>query len=255
VAALLVVPASLGLLPLPAVLAVLGLTTVTLPFRYLRALRRAAPPGEGNRRRLAGFTALMAASAAFWMIFAQSGSVLSLFAERHTDRDVLGFEVPASWFQSVHPLFVLLAAPFVARLWRRAGPGADVPVKFAGALIAAGLSFVLMAVATRLAEHGPVGPYWLLLVYLLYSCGEIALAPAGLALAAAVAPPGSTSRLLAVNGLFGAVGVVVGGQLFRLTAVMPLAWYFLLLGVFVLAVGTAVALGTPRLRRMLGAMR
>jgi POT family proton-dependent oligopeptide transporter len=36
---------------------------------------------------------------------------------------------------------------------------------------------------------------------------------------------------------------------------MPLAWYFLLLGVFVLAVGTAVALGTPRLRRMLGAMR
>lgn len=251
VAALLVVPASLGLLPLPAVLAVLGLTTVTLPFWYLRSLRRAAPPVEG----LAGFTALMAASAAFWMIFAQSGSVLSLFAERHTDRDVLGFEVPASWFQSVHPLFVLLAAPFVARLWRRAGPRVDVPVKFAGALLAAGLSFVLMAAATRLAEHGPVGPYWLLLVYLLYSCGEIALAPAGLALAAAVAPPGSTSRLLAVNGLFGAVGVVVGGQLFRLTAVLPLAAYFLLLGVFVLAVGTAVALCTPRLRRMLGAMR
>ncbi|MFD3503425.1 peptide MFS transporter [Streptomyces sp. NPDC058676] len=259
VGALLVAPASLGLLPLPAVLAVLGLTTVILPFGYLRSLRRTGAPGpgqgEGQRRRLAGFTALMAASAAFWMIFAQSGSVLSLFAERHTDRDLLGFEVPASWFQSVHPLFVLLAAPFVARLWRRAGPRVDVPVKFAGALIAAGLSFVLMAVAARLAEQGPVGPYWLLLVYLLYSCGEIALAPAGLALAAAVAPPGSTSRLLAVNGLFGAVGVVVGGQLFRLTAVLPLAAYFLLLGCFVLAVGTAVALGTLRLRRLLGAMR
>ncbi|MFE9440816.1 peptide MFS transporter [Streptomyces sp. NPDC006602] len=263
VGALLVAPASLGLLPLPAVLAVLGLTTVTLPFWYLRSLRRTSAPdpgqgegqGQGQRRRLAGFTALMAASAAFWMIFAQSGSVLSLFAERHTDRDLLGFEIPASWFQSVHPLFVLLAAPFVARLWLRAGPRVDVPVKFAGALIAAGLSFVLMAVAARLAEHGPVGPYWLLLVYLLYSCGEIALAPAGLALAAAVAPPGSTSRLLAVNGLFGAVGVVVGGQLFRLTAVLPLAAYFLLLGGFVLAVGTAVALGTVRLRRLLGAMR
>ncbi|WP_217235997.1 peptide MFS transporter [Streptomyces sp. AC555_RSS877] len=261
VGALLVAPASLGLLPLPAVLAVLGLTTVTLPFWYLRSLRRTSAPGpgpgegRGQRRRLAGFTALMAASAAFWMIFAQSGSVLSLFAERHTDRDLLGFEIPASWFQSVHPLFVLLAAPFVARLWLRAGPRVDVPVKFAGALIAAGLSFVLMAVAARLAEHGPVGPYWLLLVYLLYSCGEIALAPAGLALAAAVAPPGSTSRLLAVNGLFGAVGVVVGGQLFRLTAVLPLAAYFLLLGCFVLAVGTAVALGTVRLRRLLGAMR
>ncbi|MBV1935729.1 oligopeptide:H+ symporter [Streptomyces sp. BV286] len=252
VAAFLVAPASFGLLPLTAVLAVLGLTTVTLPFWYLRSLRRTTALGEGHRRRLAGFTALMAASAAFWMIFAQSGSVLSLFAERHTDRHVFGFEVPASWFQSVHPLFVLLVAPLFARLWLRAGPRIDVPVKFAGSLIAAGLSFLLMAVAALLAERGPVGPHWLLLVYLLYSCGEIALAPAGLALAATVAPAGSTSRLLAVNGLFGAVGVVVGGQLFRLTAVLPLAAYFLLLGAFVVAVGTAVALGTPRLRRLLG---
>ncbi|MCK8438806.1 MFS transporter [Streptomyces sp. D2-8] len=252
VGALLVVPASCGLLPLPAVLAVLGLTTVTLPFWYLRSLRRTHALGVGHKRRLAGFTALMAASAAFWMIFAQSGSVLSLFAERHTDRDLFGLEVPASWFQSVHPLFVLLVAPLFARLWLRAGPRVDVPVKFAGALITAGLSFLLLAVAARLAEHGPVGPHWLLLVYLLYSCGEIALAPAGLALAAAVAPPGSTSRLLAVNGLFGAVGVVVGGQLFRLTTVLSLAAYFLLLGAFVLGVGTMVALSTPQLRRLIG---
>ncbi|WP_159042096.1 oligopeptide:H+ symporter [Streptomyces sp. SCSIO 75703] len=252
VGALLVLPAASGLLPLPAVLAVLGLTTVTLPFWYLCSLRRTHALGAVHKRRLTGFTALMAASAAFWMIFAQSGSVLSLFAERHTDRDLLGFEVPASWFQSVHPLLVLLAAPLFARLWLRAGPRVDVSVKFAGALVAAGLSFLLMAVAARLAEHGPVGPQWLLLVYLLYSCGEIALAPAGLALAATVAPPGSTSRLLAVNGMFGAVGVVVGGQLFRLTAVLSPAAYFLLVGSFVLLAGTAVALGTPRLRRLLG---
>lgn len=251
VGALLVVPAACGLLPLTAVLAVLGLTTVALPFWYLRSLRRSHPPEARHTHRLTGFTALMAASAAFWMIFAQSGSVLSLFAERHTDRNLLDFEVPASWFQSVHPLFVLLVAPLFTRLWLRAGPRVDAPVKFAGALIAAGVSFVLMALAARLAEHGPVGPHWLLLVYLLYSCGEIALAPAGLALAATVAPPGSTSRLLAVNGMFGAVGVVVGGQLFRLTAVLSPTAYFLLLGSFVLAVGTAVAVGTPRLRRLL----
>lgn len=250
VGALVVVPVACGLLPLPAVLAVLGLTTVTLPFWYLRSLRRTHAGGTLHKRRLAGFTVLMAASAAFWMIFAQSGSVLSLFAERHTDRDVLGFEVPASWFQSVHPLFVLLVAPLFARLWIRA-PRVDVPVKFAGALIAAGVSFLLMAMAAALAEHGPVGPQWLLLVYLLYSCGEVALAPAGLALAATVAPPGSTSRLLAVNGLFGAVGVVAGGQLFRLTTVLSPTVYFLLLGGFVLSVGTALAVATPRLRRLL----
>ncbi|MGW2255612.1 peptide MFS transporter [Kitasatospora sp. NPDC001660] len=226
----------------PGALAVLGLTTVLLPFWYLRTLRR------DSAVRLGGFTALMAASSAFWMLFAQSGSVLSLFAEQHTDRRVLGFEVPASWFQSVHPLFVLLAAPLLARGWRRAGPRADAPVKFAAALLAAGAGFVLMAAAALLAQHGPVGPYWLLLVYLLYSLGELSLAPAGLALAAAVAPPGSTSRFLALNGLFGAIGVVVGGQLFRLTTVLPLPLYFLLLGIAVLGVGATVALTADRLR-------
>ncbi|UUN27404.1 peptide MFS transporter [Streptomyces sp. FIT100] len=234
--------ATAGVLGINGVLACLGLVTIALPFAYLRSLRKV-------RGGLGGFTALMAASSAFWMIFAQSGSVLGLFAERHTDRDVFGFEVPAGWFQSAHPLFVLLVAPLTTRLWRRAGARADVPVKFSGALAAAGTSFLLMAVAALLAQRGPVGPYWLLLVYLLFSCGEIALAPAGLALAASVAPPGWTGRFLAVNGLFGAVGVVVGGQLFRLTAVLPLPLYFLLLGVVVLAVGAAVGLGADRLRR------
>ncbi len=230
-------------------LALLGLATVLLPFGYLRALWR-GPAGAdpATRRRLAGFTALMVSSSAFWMVFAQSGSVLNLFAERDTDRVVLGFEVPASWFQSVHPAFVLLASPVLTRLWRRVGPRADAPVKFAVGLFAGGLSFLLMAVAALLALRGPVGPYWLLLVYLLYSIGELSLAPAGLALAAAVAPPGSTSRFLAVNGLFGAVGVVVGGQLFRLTAILPLPLYFLLLGTAVLLVGATVALLADRLR-------
>lgn len=233
--------AAAGVLGVHTVLACLGLLTLTLPFAFLRSLRRI-------RTGLGGFTALMTASAAFWMIFAQSGSVLGLFAERHTDRDVFGFEVPASWFQSAHPLFVLLAAPFFARLWRRAGPRADAPVKFSAALAAAGISFLVMSFAALLAERGPVGPYWLLLVYLLFSCGEISLAPAGLALAASVAPPGWTSRFLAVNGLFGAVGVMVGGQLFRLTAVLPLPVYFLLLGAAVLTTGVLVALGANRLR-------
>ncbi|WP_460071184.1 peptide MFS transporter [Streptomyces sp. YKOK-I1] len=261
--------AVLGVLPVHAVLAVLGLVTVGLPFAYLRALRRLPAAGHptggaqdvreegggggGARARLGAFTAMMAASAAFWMIFAQGGSALSLFADRHTDRALFGFEVPASWFQSLHPLFVLSVAPVLARLragaWQRVGA----PVKFAGALAAAGTSFVLMAVAARLAEDGPVGPGWLILVYLLYSCGEIALAPAGLALAAAVAPPGSTSRFLAVNGLFGAVGVVIGGQLYRLTAVLPLSVYFLLVGLLVLTVAAAVALGAGRLSRRLSA--
>ncbi|MER6471571.1 peptide MFS transporter [Streptomyces collinus] len=228
----------LGILPLLAVLALLGLATVCLPFLYLRALGRRSAV---ERHRLSAFTAVMAASAAFWMIFAQSGSVLSLFAAHHTDRDVLGFTVPASWLQSVHPLFILLLAPFVRRL------RTTTITKFAGALTAAGLSFCVMAVAAWLARAGDVSVAWLIVVYLLYSLGEIVLAPVGLALAAAVAPTGYINRFLALNGMFAAVGVVLGGQFYRLTAVLPLPAYFLLLAVIALATGAAVAAATRRL--------
>ncbi|MFD9004823.1 peptide MFS transporter [Streptomyces sp. NPDC059582] len=256
-AVLLGLAAAAGVLGVNGVLACLGLGTVVLPFAYLRSLRPLRPrdqdtgEGAGRHSGLAGFTALMAASSVFWMIFAQSGSVLGLFAQRHTDRHVFGFEIPAGWFQSLHPLFVLPAAPLFTRLCRRAGQRADAPVKFSGALVAAGLSFLLMAAAALLAERGPVGPGWLLPVHLLYACGEISLAPAGLALAASVAPPGHTSRFLAVNGLFGAAGIVIGGQLFRLTAVLPLPLYFLLLGGTALGTGAVVGLGAGRLRRLL----
>ncbi|POX42900.1 MFS transporter [Streptomyces sp. Ru73] len=230
---------ALGVLPLPAVLALLGLTTLAMPFLYLRTLRRRMPV---DSKPLAAFTAVMGASAAFWMIFAQSGSALALFAERHTDRTLLGFDIPASWLQSVHPLFVLLLAPLVTK------SRATVLTKVAGALGVAGLSFVVMAVAALRAQAGPVSTAWLVVVYLLYSFGEIVLAPAGLALAAAVAPTGFTSRFLGLNGMFAAVGVVLGGQLYRLTAVLPLPAYFLLLGTAVLAVGTTVAATARRLR-------
>ncbi|WP_157878820.1 oligopeptide:H+ symporter [Streptomyces sp. CT34] len=231
------------------VLTVLGLATLSLPFGYLALLRRGSPwTGRAARRQLSRFTMLMASSAAFWMVFAQSGSVLNLFAEHHTDRHVLGFEVPASWFQSVHPAFVLVAAPIVARLWRRLGPQAEAPVKFAAGLMAGGFSFLLMAAAALIALRGPVGPYWLLLAYLLYAVGELSLAPAAMVLAAEVAPPGATSQFLALNGLFGAVGVVLGGQLFRLTAIVPLPLYFLSLGILVIAVAVAVGLSVDNLR-------
>ncbi|MFJ3659078.1 peptide MFS transporter [Streptomyces sp. NPDC090119] len=226
----------LGVVPLLAVLALLGVATVCLPFLYLRALGRHSAV---EHRRLTAFTGLMAASAAFWMIFAQSGSVLSLFAAHHTDRDVLGFTVPASWLQSVHPLFILLLAPFVGRL------RAATTTKFAGALAAAGASVCVMALAALLATTGDVSMAWLVAVYLLLSLGEIVLAPVGLALAAAVAPPGYTNRFLALNGMFAAVGVVLGGQFYRLTAVVPQPAYFLMLGGVALAACAAVA-GTAK---------
>lgn len=225
-----------------AVLGLLGITAVLLPLGYLLTLQRKGLFANGPR--LGAFTALMSATSLFWMLFAQSGSALGLFAQQHTNRVVAGFEVPASWFQAAHPLFVLLVAPVFAVLWVRAGDRLTVRAKFGGALLLGGASFVLMAVAAVAADTGAVSPLWLLGVHLLLACGEIVVGPIGLALAAAVAPDGYENRFLALSGMFGAAGVVLGGQLYRLTSVLPLSVYFGLMGGAVAVVGLVLpALG------------
>ena len=55
----------------------------------------------------------------FWSAFEQAGVSLTFLAEQHVDRVVtsISFVIPASWFQSVNPLAILLFAPFFAALW------------------------------------------------------------------------------------------------------------------------------------------
>ncbi|MGH8208699.1 MAG: peptide MFS transporter, partial [Steroidobacteraceae bacterium] len=56
-----------------------------------------------ERRRVYVMIALFAACAMFWAGFEQMGASFNLFAERYTDRHVLGFEIPAGELQAVNP--------------------------------------------------------------------------------------------------------------------------------------------------------
>ena len=55
----------------------------------------------------------------FWMGFEQAGGTMSLFADNQTDRHLFGYEFPASWFQAVNPLVIILFAPLYSALWKR----------------------------------------------------------------------------------------------------------------------------------------
>lgn len=69
-----------------------------------------------ERKRFIAILLLFLAAALFWSAFEQAGSTLNLFAERDTNRHILGYEYPASWFQSVNSIFIILLAPPIAWL-------------------------------------------------------------------------------------------------------------------------------------------
>jgi len=53
----------------------------------------------------------------FWAAFEQAGGLMNLYASEKTDRMIGSFEVPAGWFQSVNPLFIVLLGPLFSMMW------------------------------------------------------------------------------------------------------------------------------------------
>src|SRR6185503_15643294 len=108
----------------------------------------------------------------FWMGFEQAGGTMNLFADKLTDRNLFGWEIPASYFQAINPLAILALGPVMAALWLRVDQSRfrlPTPAKMAFGLVFLGLGFVVLAFGDARAQAvGMVGPQWLAIVYVLH---------------------------------------------------------------------------------------
>ncbi len=170
-----------------------------------------------EKRRIGVISILFVGAAMFWSGFEQAGSSLNLFAERYTDRELFGFLVPASWLQSINPLFIITLAPFFAWLWvwlARRNLDPSIPAKFALGLIQLGLGFGVMAIAAGfVVEGGSVLPTWLVLTYLLHTTGELCLSPVGLSAITKLSPKRYVGQLMGIWFIAAALGNLVAGLL------------------------------------------
>ncbi|GAB3153501.1 peptide MFS transporter [Microbispora hainanensis] len=233
----------------------LGLLVLLAPIPYVRSILRGPAVSRDDARRLRSYGWIFLATAVFFLLASQANSVFNQFAAESTDRGLFGFILPASWFQTLHPLFVLLAAPAVARFWTGAGRRLDVPVKLALGLSLGAVGLLLMTLAASLAAAGPVSPLWLTAVYLVLACAELVVGAAGLGATAQVAPAGTAGQFMGLWWLAGAVGAVVAGQFARAAmsgGSSPAPLYFLGLAILAATVAAILAVGHRRINNRLG---
>jgi proton-dependent oligopeptide transporter, POT family len=149
----------------------------------------------------------------FWMGYEQAGSSLNLFAEHMTNRQVTAtWEFPSEWFQSVSPFFIVTFAPVFAWLWIVLGkrqPSEE--LKFVVGLVLTGLGYVVLAYASSLLGGGKVSLWWLVVVYLLHTWGELCISPVGLSAMTKLAPGKMISLMLGVWFLSISMGSYFGG--------------------------------------------
>jgi proton-dependent oligopeptide transporter, POT family len=191
----------------------------------------------------------------FWASFEQAGSSLTLFADKSTNRLIpfLNIEIPASYFQAINPLFILLFAPFFSSMWislAQKNLEPSIPIKFVNALVLVGVGFIFMIAASYLYEQsGPVSMFWLIGVYLVHTLGELCLSPVGLSMVTKLAPMKFASLLMGTWFLANFTANLVGGLFAGNFDAMDHKLFFLLpaLTAFISA-GILLAL-TPTLKR------
>ncbi len=168
-----------------------------------------------EKKRMCVIAILFISSAMFWSGFEQAGSSLNLFAERHTLRTFFHYEIPAGWFQTFNPVFIITLAPVVAAIWlswSRHHFSPSLPVKFALGLLLLGCGFLVMAAAAKLVWGGHrVGPAWLIITYLCHSVGELCLSPVGLSSVTKLAPPRLVGQMMGIWFLATSLGNLIAG--------------------------------------------
>jgi proton-dependent oligopeptide transporter, POT family len=108
------------------------------------------------------------------------------------DRVILGFDVPASMFQSINAIYIVLLGPVFAILWTvlaRRGLEPSAPAKFGLGVIQLGAGFLVLVAGALAAGPGGLTPVlFIFLIYLLHTTGELCLSPVGLSAMNRLAP-------------------------------------------------------------------
>ncbi len=243
-------------LPLETLAAWLGYAVIGIAVVFFAYLLIFANHTKLEKKRLVVIFWLFILAAIFWSGFEQAGSSLNLFARDSTDRMLGGWELPASWLQSVNSTFIIILAPVFGSLWitlARLKRNPSIPAKFAIGLLGLAAGFFVIAWGAANAEDGSlVSPVWLVVMYFLHTVGELSLSPVGLSSITKLAPVGRVGQMMGVWFIGTALGNLfaglVAGQLEMLAAAALFSNVAIMIGI----AGIVAFAAFPFIKRLLG---
>jgi proton-dependent oligopeptide transporter, POT family len=212
------------------------------------------------RDRILAAMFMIIVSIIFWALFEQAGSSLNLFTDRHVDRA----GVPASMFQSINAIYIILLAPLFASIWTglgRRGAEPSTPFKFGLGVVQVGLGFLVLVWGARsVGIDVPTPVIFIFLIYLLHTTGELCLSPVGLSAMNRLAPRQMASLIMGVWFFASATGNFAAGLIASATGAEGVgeeAGKEVVLGVYstvgwvAVGVGIAVLVISPLIKRLM----
>ena len=206
-----------------------------------------------ERSRVWGFLPLFVTSVAFWSLYQQQFTVLTVYSDERLDRNIFGFEMPVSWVQSINPVFIIILSGVFAAIWTRLGRRQpSTPVKFALGAIIMGAAFLLfLPFAGGGANSTPL--IAIVGILFVFTIAELLISPVGLSVTTKLAPKVFQTQMGALFFLSIALGTAISGWLVQFYDPKNEVPYFSILGAIAIVVGLGLLVSVkPVLRLMKG---
>ncbi len=149
------------------------------------------PLTAGQWKAIIGIVVLSISNVIFWGVFEQQGNTMQQLSTNNTDWSVLGlFTMPSTWLQVINPLFIVLLATYMMRMWDKMGsrqPSSIKKMSIGAALL--GLGFIFLVIPTMgFTPETKMSFLWFLPTMFIVTVGELCFSPIGLSMVTKVAP-------------------------------------------------------------------
>jgi POT family proton-dependent oligopeptide transporter len=232
---------------------VIGLS-IAAAVAYFLVILTSRQISDVERKRVISFIPMFIASAAFWSLYQQQFTVVTIYSDQRLDRNIFGWEMPVSWVQSINPVFIIVLSGAFAALWTRLGDRQpSTPIKFALGTATMGGAFLLFLLMPSGRSSAPL--LGLAGIILVFTIAELLLSPVGLSLSTKLAPKAFHTQMVALFFLSIALGTALSGTLAEYYDPKNEGPYFTILGLIAVILGAALAASAPVIRRLMSGVR
>ncbi|WP_150285436.1 peptide MFS transporter [Rummeliibacillus sp. TYF-LIM-RU47] len=238
IAILVVIAAMVGLITINNVVnffTVIGLLAPICVFIWMFTSKKTEAKEKSH---LLAYIPLFITGTMFWVIQEQGSTILATYIKQRTDLSIGSYNIPAPWFQSLNPLFIITMAPIFAAIWMKLGNRQpSTPIKFSFSLLFAGASFLIMIIPA-ISSGGTelISPWWIVISFFLVVVGELLMSPVGLSATTKLAPAAFAAQTMSLWFLTSTAAQALNAQLAKLFDKISEVQYFGFLG------GASVAL-------------
>jgi POT family proton-dependent oligopeptide transporter len=208
-----------------------------------------------ERSRVLAFIPLFITNAAFWSLYQQQFTVVTIYSDKRLDRNLFGWEFPVSWVQSINPIFVIVLSGVFAAIWTKWGSKQpSTPLKFAAGTVIMGLAFFLFLFWAGGGRNST--PLLAMVgILLVFTIAELLISPVGLSASTKLAPQAFQAQMVALYFLSVALGTAMAGQLAKLYTPATEGVYFGIIGGVAIVIGVLLAIISPWVLRLMRGVR